>query len=104
MLGRIPRTRQASADASTSEVLLNGVLGGLLQETRSDGIDSSGVSIAHRRFLENRCVRGTRRQISPDKARVPFIGLIELQIRAPRDRLRKGQPGRNDQCVVVVAG
>src|SRR6266567_824265 len=95
MLGRIPLTRQASADASTPEVLLNGVLGGLLQEARSGGIDSRGIGIAHRRFPENRRVRGTRRQISPDKARVPFIGLIELQVRASRDRLRKGEPRRN---------
>ena len=46
MLGRIPLTRQASADASTPEVLLNGVLGGLLQEALSGGIDSRGVARA----------------------------------------------------------
>src|SRR5438093_12179600 len=84
--------RQDSPRASTSEVLLNGVLGGLLQETRRGGIDSGGIGIAHRRFPENRRIRGTRRQISPDKARVPFIGLIELQIGASRDRLRQGEP------------
>src|SRR5213592_2466857 len=46
--------RQDSPRASTSEVLLNGVLGGLLQDTRRGGIDSGGVGIAHRRFPENR--------------------------------------------------
>src|SRR5207247_2875986 len=89
---------------STSEVLLNGVLCGLLQETRNTGIDSGGVAVAHRRLLEDRRIRSASGQVSPDKARVPFIGLIELQIRASRDRLRKGEPRRNHQCVVVVAG
>src|SRR5256885_10468520 len=104
MLGGKLLTRQARAGASASEVLLNGVLRGLLQETCSGGIDSRGVGIAHRRPLENRRIRRARRQISPDKARVPFVGLIELQVRASCDRLRKGEPRRNHQCVVVVAG
>src|SRR5258707_4168731 len=101
MLGRILLTRQARTGASASEVILNGVLRGLLQETRNGGIDSRSVAIAHWRLLENRRIRGARRQVSPDKTRVPFIGLVQLQVRPSPDRFRKREPRPNDQFVAV---
>src|SRR2546423_2495556 len=99
MLGGKLLTRQARAGASASEVLLNGVLRGLLQETCSGGIDSRGVGIAHRRPLEKPPIRPARPPISPHKAPVALVGLVELQSRAACDRPRQGGAPPNHQGV-----